>query len=131
MNTTNNVPTAESSPATLLPWQTIATDRVAMPLLVGSILLLVALWLLVIISISSLPDLLPLHFDTLGQPDRIGERSEVYRLPLIATVIAAINIGTGLWLRFHSERTFSPYLLWAGTLVIMLLFVIGTWNILQ
>ena len=128
MNEMSDFPSTE---ATNSLWQRLYTDRVALMLLVGSALLLLLLWLLVVLSMSSLPDLLPLHFDVTGNPDRIGERGELYRLPMIASLIFGANVGAGLWLRLRDDRLFSPYLLCAGTLVIQLLFVIGTWNIIR
>ena len=42
--------------------------------------------------LASLPELLPLHFNAYGEVDRIGERWEIYRLPLIGLVVLTLNV---------------------------------------
>ena len=112
-------------------WASLREDKLGLFFLIGTLALLVALWLLVRFSFDTLPDVLPLHFDVQGQPDRIGERQELYTIPTIAMLIAVFNIGLGLLLRVRFQQRFSAYLLWAGAMLAQVLFWIATWNIIR
>jgi hypothetical protein len=72
---------------------------------------------------TSLPSFLPVHFGPLGQPDRIGERSELFRLPLIGllslTVDTAVAMALPSWLRS------AGYLLLGGAIVVQALLAVG------
>jgi uncharacterized membrane protein len=98
-------------------------------LLIGALLLMVLLFLWLATSYSGLPDLLPLHFDANGNPDRIGERREVFVLPAIGLVVNLINIAAGLVARIRFRMIFAAYLLWAGALLVQLLLWVALWNI--
>ncbi|MGH2541524.1 MAG: DUF1648 domain-containing protein, partial [Ardenticatenaceae bacterium] len=74
-------------------------DPLAIGLLATTSILLIALFIWITASYSTLPDLLPLHFDAQGNPDRIGERREVYVLPAIALVALLVNGLAGLLVR--------------------------------
>ncbi len=45
------------------------------------------LWLLVIFNYSSLPEIIPIHFNAAGKVDGYGNKSQLFALPLIGTVI--------------------------------------------
>jgi len=78
---------------------------------------------------ATFPDLMPLHFDAQGNPDRIGERSELSGLLAIATVVYFVNIVSGLGLRLFVRMTFAPYLLWSGAFLVEVLLWVALWNI--
>lgn len=80
---------------------------------------------------NDLPELLPLHFDTSGAPDRIDNRRDLLLLPTIAAVVNLVNLAAGLWLRIRLKHTFAPYLLWSGALLVQLLLWIAVWNIVH
>ncbi len=112
-------------------WAALRQDRMAVALLGATAIFLLAHFLWITLAYNSLPDLLPLHFDAQGNADRIGERRELYNLPVIALLIGVFNGGVGLllWLRFN--MLFAAYLLWGGGLLAHLLLAIAMWNIVR
>jgi hypothetical protein len=94
-----------------LSWK-IWQDRLALGLLGGGILVIVALIGLLCFRFPSLPLLIPLHFDAAGIPDRFGSRVQVFIAPLIGLLTLLFN-GTLGGLAYQRERMIS-YLLWAA-----------------
>lgn len=60
------------------------TDRIIE--VIGWILLL-GIWVLAIISFSDLPDTIPIHFNASGKADRFGEKTNIFILPIIGTIL--------------------------------------------
>jgi uncharacterized membrane protein len=73
------------------------------------------LWF-ILLRYESVPQTLPLHYNTLGQPDRIGSPREIFLLPLIAGVVAAANIALA-WSVVRFDR-FAARLLLSGTCLV-------------
>ena len=46
-----------------------------------------AVWILTIKSYNNLPDTIPIHYNTLGQADGFGGKSNILTLPIIATIL--------------------------------------------
>jgi hypothetical protein len=63
---------------------------------------------------------LPLHFNELGQADRIGTKMELFALPIIGLIILGTNLILGLIL-YRRERAGS-YLLWGAAAAVQALF---------
>jgi hypothetical protein len=78
---------------------------------------------------ASLPSFLPLHFDSLGQVDRIGERSELFRLPVIGLLALAVDATVAVilpsWLRP------AGYLLVGGAIVVQALLGVALWALMR
>jgi uncharacterized membrane protein len=104
-------------------------DLLAVGLLATTVILMTGLFIWLASVYYQLPDLLPLHFDVHGNPDRVGERSEIFVLPVIGLVINIVNIGVGLLLRRHLGMLFASYLLWSGALLMQVLLWIAALNI--
>ena len=66
-------------------------DGVARALLVLAGLIDLGLLGYIIWKLPFLPDRIPLHFNALGQVDRIGQPREIFVLPLIALGVLAVN----------------------------------------
>ena len=49
--------------------------------------LIIAIWGLIIISYSNLPDTIPIHYNGAGQANGFGRKSNILMLPLIATIL--------------------------------------------
>ena len=98
-------------------------DRVMQFCMGASIILNVALFAVIAAQIGRLPDQVPLHFDGLGQVDRLGSPAGLYLLPLIGLIswLSAALLG---WY-FHQVREEKPvaYILWGATVAIQL----ATW----
>lgn len=52
-------------------------------------ILLCLIWGLTAVNYSSLPDMIPVHFDALGKPDGFGGKITIWTLPLLSTLIFA------------------------------------------
>lgn len=52
-------------------------------------MLLVAIWCILLINFSSLPDLVPTHFNFTGRPDATGAKWSLFILPGVATILFA------------------------------------------
>jgi len=74
-----------------------------------------------------LPELLPLHFGIQGQVDRIGERNELFLLPVIGLIVLTINVLFGILI--HLRERFGTYMLLAAALVVQALLWLATANI--
>jgi hypothetical protein len=48
-----------------------------------------AMWILLIAVYTRLPDVIPVHYNGLGQADAFGKKSEIFTLPVIATILFA------------------------------------------
>jgi uncharacterized membrane protein len=67
----------------------------------------------------SLPGRLALHFDATGQVDRIGQRSELFTLPVIGLIVLAVNLTLG-FLLYRRERV-GAYLVWGSAAAVHVL----------
>ncbi len=97
-------------------WQ----DRPALIMLAAGLGALLALTGLLCFRFPHLPPLLPLHFDALGSPDRLGVRGQIFFIPLIGFIVLTVNGALG-GLLYRYERL-AAYLLWGGALTVQILF---------
>ncbi len=88
------------------------SDRVAWGLMGGILVTSLALFGTMAIAYPQLPEKLALHFDVFGQPDRIGQRSEVLHLPIVALLMLTADLGLGFALYRHDRV--AAYLIWTG-----------------
>ncbi len=95
-------------------------DRPALVMLAAALGALLALTGLLCFRFPSLPPLLPLHFDALGSPDRLGVRGQIFFIPLIGLIVLMVNGVLG-GLLYRHERL-AAYLLWGGALTVQILF---------
>jgi uncharacterized membrane protein len=56
---------------------------------IAGLIAIVAIWILLMVTYSKLPDVIPIHYNYLGQADNFGTKSSIFLLPLIATVLFA------------------------------------------
>jgi hypothetical protein len=76
---------------------------------------------------SSAPLFLPLHFDAAGRGDRIGPRSELFRLPLIG--LLALVVDSALGAALHPRFRVASYILVWGAFLIQGLLGIALWRL--
>ena len=50
-------------------------------------ILLIGTWILTVLSFSDLPESIPTHFNGAGEADGFGEKSNIYTLPIIGTIL--------------------------------------------
>jgi len=105
----------------------IGPDRPVHVLLALGLLLNLALLAYIGWRYRALPQSLPLHFDILGQPDRFGVRSELFKLPIIGLLLWVLNSLFGL--AIYRWEKLGAYLLLGLTPVVQVLFWLATLNI--
>jgi len=79
---------------------------------------------------ARLPNLdpqLPLHFNSLGQADRIRPKIELFALPVIGLLILGANLVLGLV--FYRRERAGAYLLWGGAAAVQALFWLAATSI--
>jgi hypothetical protein len=111
----------------VLTW-VIGPDRLVHVLLALGALLNLALFAYIGWRYRALPDSLPLHFDILDQPDRLGVRSEIFKLPAIGLLLLVLNSLFGL--AVHRWEKLGAYLLLGLTPVVQVLFWLAALNII-
>jgi len=52
-----------------------------------SLLVLIILWFSTFLSYPTLPNSIPIHFTAFGEPDKYAEKSKIFFLPSLATVL--------------------------------------------
>lgn len=116
----------ELIPAGWSTWR-IWTDQTAWALLGAAVLVNLGLFGFLAIRFPNLDIQLPLHFNSLGQPDRIGTKMELFTLPIIGLIILGTNLVLGLAL-YKRERAGS-YLLWGSAATVQALFWLAAFSI--
>lgn len=127
MGPTQRVEPVSKGPA-FLEWS-FWRDRLALVLLGGGLLAVLAMFALLCARFLSLPRLLPLHFDATGAPDRLGPRGQIFYLPTIGLIVLAVNGVLG-GLLYRRERV-GAYLLWGGATLVQVLFWAAVAGILR
>ena len=107
----------------------IGPDRLIHVFLALGLLLNLALFAYVGWRYRALPESLPLHFDILGQPDRLGVRSEIFKLPAIGLLLLALNSLFGVAIQRWEKL--GAYLLLGVTIVVQMLFWLAALNIMS
>jgi hypothetical protein len=101
------------------------SDRVFLWGVLAAVLANAGLYLYVWLVVPGLPELIPLHYDPTGAVDLIGRSVELFRLPLIGSlVLAADLLIAGAVHRF--ERLAAHVMLWTA-LGVQLVLASGVW----
>jgi hypothetical protein len=116
----------QSIRAAYVDWS-IWRDRVAQGLLWGGVLVCTVLFAILLFRYPRLPNVLPMHYDAVGRVDRIAPRSEAFDLPIIGLIAWATNVVLGIL--FYRRQRMLSYLIWSGTLVVLVLILMALWNI--
>jgi uncharacterized membrane protein len=77
-----------------------ARDTIDRVLEIASLVFLCVLWAFVIYSYNTLPETIPTHFNAGGEPDGYGEKSTLFILPVLATLI---YLGMG-WINLYPYK---------------------------
>lgn len=118
-----------TAPAIRRAFSQLMQDWLSVTLLAVATVGLGMVWLWFTQNYETFPDLLALHFDAVGNPDRIAERAELWVLPQLALAVYLFNIPFGLGLRLLARMVFAPYLLWSGAIVVQILVAFALWNV--
>ena len=112
------------------PWFTwpVWTDSTAWLLLGAAAIINLGLFGYLATRFPGLDFQLPMHFNPLGQPDRIEPKIQLFALPMIGLIILVANATLGLILYFRRERAGS-YLLWGAAAAVQALFWLAAFSI--
>jgi hypothetical protein len=103
-------------------------DRWSVALLALAILANAGLGIFLWQRFETFPDLIALHYNAFGEADIIGNKSEIYRLPLIGTIIWSSNAALAV-VASRYDRVMARATLTVG-LVVQVMFAAGAWRIL-
>lgn len=110
------VPTAEGALREGPVGPVIFDDMVALvPIAVG-VGLSLGLFMYLALLYPRLPEIIPLHFNAFGQPDFIGYRSDIFRLPAFGLFLLLLNTVFGVVL-YRLDRFAALILLWTAPVV--------------
>ncbi|MFC2031697.1 PH domain-containing protein, partial [Chloroflexota bacterium] len=123
----NRLLTQELRSASWLSWS-LWNDRVARTLLIAAAVINLCLFGYICARFPNLDPQLPLHFNILGQADRIGVKIELFSLPIIGLIILVTNLVLGLFI-YGRERAGS-YLLWGAAATVQVLLWLAAFSIL-
>jgi len=99
-------------------WQ-IWRDKPGLMLLAANVVAILGLVGVLCYCFPSLPNVIPLHFDPSGVPDRLGARADIFMMPIIGSLSLVTNASLGILLQ-RDEKTAS-HLLWGGALFVQVL----------
>lgn len=107
------------------PWELpFWQDRTAIGLFILALALNVGLFAHQALAMPSLPDLVPVHFTSLGLADRAGAKQELFEIPVGG--FALLLAGGVLSALLHRAEPFAAYVTLAGGLVVQVL-LWGAW----
>ncbi len=109
--------------ATLL----LRRDRALMAILVLALLINMALLVFLAVRFEALPDLLPLHFDASGLPDRIDAKAGIFGLPIIGLIVLVANALIGFLV--HRRERAAARLFASSALLMQILLWLAAMNI--
>jgi hypothetical protein len=72
---------------------------------------------------ESLPELLALRLDPLGEPERIRPRFELFHLPALGAGVLLVDLLLGIWL--HEHELLAARLLWTAPLLVQLVLAVA------
>ena len=103
-------------------------DRALQILFAATLLVNLALFGYLALRFDLLPDNLPLHFDVIGQPDRIEAKSSIFGLAIIGLIVFLVNAVMGTLT--HRQQRAASLLLAVSALLIQILIWFATINII-
>jgi hypothetical protein len=112
-----------------LPGLAFPRDSYAAALIAASLLSLGGLVAYVVVSLPTVPPLLPLHYDGSGSVDLIGPRTDLYRMPAIGAVVFLADLLLG-GLLYRQDRWAALALLSMSVLV-QLMLIVATLNVVR
>ena len=105
-------------------------DRVALGLIGLGLLGLLLMFGTLCYRFPELSSDLPLHFDVMGLPDRIGPKSELFVLPVIGLIAWLVNLIAGIWL-YRRVQQGAAYLLWGGAVAVQVIAGLALFNLMR
>jgi hypothetical protein len=106
----------------------VLADRALLAVLAAALLVNLALYAYLWRVTPTLPEVMPLHYDALGVVDQLGRPAELFRLPIIGSVVLVADALLAAALH-PRERPAAHVLVWAA-LGVQLVLASGTWLVI-
>jgi Domain of unknown function (DUF1648)/Bacterial PH domain len=119
---TEEVVAWHQTPARTAPWTALLDVWLPASVLVSTLLVLLVLTA-IIVRFEALPDQIPLHYDSSGQPNLIGPKFDLLRLPFLGLVVLVLNVGLGVVA--HPREPLLARLLWVSAAAVELVLLVG------
>ena len=104
------------------PWTALQDLWFPAAVVVGTLLVLLTL-AAIVFRFDTLPDQITLHFDASGQPNLIGPKFDLLRLPFLGLVALLLNLALGVIV--HPREALLARMLWVGGAAVQLVLLIG------
>lgn len=104
-------------------------DPVGLACLAASLIGLVALTGYVHAWMPSLPNLLPLHYNSAGSVDLIGPRTDLYKMPGIGGIVLLADLVLASAL--HRRERLAALILLSASVLVQLMLLVATINIIR
>ena len=98
--------------------EAIRADRAAQVTLVLAAVLNVLLFVYLAVQVGRLPAEVPLHFNRLGQVDRLGPPAGLFVLPLAGLLAWLVNGLAGWWFYLGRQERPVALVLWGAAVVV-------------
>ena len=72
------------------------------------LMILISYWVYLNLVYQSLPDRIPIHFNSAGNADGFGNKGYLYELPRLATMFYVILTGINVFIYYFKNRLFFP-----------------------
>lgn len=89
--------------------QAALRDRYVWAMAIIALFVNLGLFAFLLLVANQLPPLVPLHFDTAGQPDRIEDKNAIFSLPQIGLIMIVLNFLFGA--AIYRREPLASYLL--------------------
>jgi hypothetical protein len=103
-------------------------DRLALALFAAGLLGNLAVLAYVSYRFPSLPPLLPLHYNAIGEIDFIGTRAEAFKIPAIGTV--AVLADTIVGIAVHARERVATYILLGAAIAVQFVLLVAVVKII-
>lgn len=104
------------------------SDRPLAAALIAATLANLALYAYVWRALAGLPEMMPLHYDAQGVVDQLGRPSELFRLPIIGSIVLVADAALAA-LMHRRERPAAHVLIWVG-LGVQVVLASGAWLVI-
>jgi hypothetical protein len=104
-------------------------DKALVAALAAALLANLALYAYLWRITPTLPEVMPLHYDALGVVDQLGRPDELFRLPMIGTLVLVVDALLAVLLHGR-ERPAAHVLAWAA-LGVQLVLASGAWLVIS
>lgn len=103
----------------------LITDRAALAFIGAALLLAATMIIYIAARYATFPEQIALHFGPAGaaMPDRIGDKRELWTIPLIVGLVLAANVALA-WALYHYDRFVARLLTFGSALIAAIAWIV-------